>query len=99
MPGYQGNLQAGMVQPAAMASWERFGVEFILTFIVVLTHCVSAERPRIAFGATSSPALAIGAVYGACTLVSVSIVFIFHYMQSQDLFHSQVKSVEYSLVH
>lgn len=61
-----------MVQPVAMAAWERFGVEFILTFIVVLTHCVSAERPRIPFGATSSPALAIGAVYGACTLVSVS---------------------------
>jgi glycerol uptake facilitator-like aquaporin len=55
--------------PAHLNSWERFGVEFCLTFIVVLTYFVSMDTYRKWLG--SSP-LVIGAAYLACTLVSVS---------------------------
>jgi hypothetical protein len=63
VPGYMGNL------PAHVNSWERFGVEFCLTFIVVFTYFVSMDTYRKWLG--SSP-LVIGAAYLACTLVTVS---------------------------
>jgi len=63
VPGYMGSL------PAHLNSWERFGVEFCLTFIVVFTYFVSMDTYRKWLG--SSP-LVIGAAYLACTLVSVS---------------------------
>jgi len=70
VPGYMGNLSATASHlPAHLNSWERFGVEFCLTFIVVFTYFVSMDTYRKWLG--SSP-LVIGAAYLACTLVSVS---------------------------
>jgi glycerol uptake facilitator-like aquaporin len=69
VPGYMGNLSAVSHLLAHLNSWERFGVEFCLTFIVVFTYFVSMDTYRKWLG--SSP-LVIGAAYLACTLVSVS---------------------------
>jgi glycerol uptake facilitator-like aquaporin len=70
VPGYMGNLSATVSHlPAHLNSWERFGVEFSLTFIVVFTYFVSMDTYRKWLG--SSP-LVIGSAYLACTLVSVS---------------------------
>jgi hypothetical protein len=69
VPGYQGNLQAAISQSSALAPWERFGVEFILTFIVVLSYLVSTNSYKKYLGTTS---ITIGAAYSACSFVSVS---------------------------
>jgi Major intrinsic protein len=69
VPGYQGNLQAAISQSSALAPWERFGVEFILTFIVVLAYLVSTSSYKKFLGTTS---ITIGAAYSACSFVSVS---------------------------
>lgn len=69
MPGYQGNLQAAVSHSATLAAWERFGVEFILTFVVVLAYFMSTHSYKSYFG---SSALAIGTAYSACSFVSVS---------------------------
>jgi glycerol uptake facilitator-like aquaporin len=72
VPGYTGNLGATVSHlPAHLNSWERLGVEFILTFIVVFTYFVSMDTYRKWLG---SSALTIGAAYLACTLVSVSMI-------------------------
>ncbi|XP_049548318.1 neurogenic protein big brain-like [Anopheles darlingi] len=68
VPGYQGNLQAAVSHSAQLAPWERFGVEFILTFIVVLAYLISTNSFRKYFG---SSAIAIGAAYSACSFVSM----------------------------
>ncbi|XP_059616990.1 neurogenic protein big brain [Phlebotomus argentipes] len=68
VPGYQGNLQAAISHSSALAAWERFGVEFILTFVVVLAYFVSTESYRRYLGASS---LTIGAAYSACSFVSM----------------------------
>uniref|UniRef100_A0A1B0D6Y7 Uncharacterized protein n=1 Tax=Phlebotomus papatasi TaxID=29031 RepID=A0A1B0D6Y7_PHLPP len=68
VPGYQGNLQSAISHSAALAAWERFGVEFILTFVVVLAYFVSTESYRRFLGASS---LTIGAAYSACSFVSM----------------------------
>ncbi|KDR15027.1 Neurogenic protein big brain, partial [Zootermopsis nevadensis] len=47
VPGYMGNLSATVSHlPAHLNSWERFAVEFILTFIVVFTYFVSMDTYR-----------------------------------------------------
>lgn len=69
VPGYQGNLQAAVSHSATLAAWERFGVELILTFVVVLAYFMSTHSYKSYFG---SSALAIGAAYSACSFVSVS---------------------------
>lgn len=61
-PGYMG------YNPVYLNSWERFTVEFILTFIVVFTYFVSMDTYRKWLG---SSALTIGSAYLACTLVSM----------------------------
>ncbi|XP_052870778.1 neurogenic protein big brain-like [Anopheles cruzii] len=68
VPGYQGNLQAAVSHSAQLAPWERFGVEFILTFIVVLTYLISTNSFRKYFGSST---VAIGAAYSACSFVSM----------------------------
>uniref|UniRef100_A0AAG5DCB4 Aquaporin n=1 Tax=Anopheles atroparvus TaxID=41427 RepID=A0AAG5DCB4_ANOAO len=68
VPGYQGNLQAAVSHSAQLAPWERFGVEFILTFIVVLAYLISTSSFKKYFG---SSAIAIGAAYSACSFVSM----------------------------
>lgn len=68
VPGYQGNLQAAVSHSSSLAAWERFGVEFILTFIVVLAYLISTTSFKKHFG---SSAIAIGAAYSACSFVSV----------------------------
>lgn len=69
VPGYQGNLQAAVTHSASLAAWERFGVELILTFIIVLTYFVATNGQNKIFG---YPSLVIGAAYSACSFVSVS---------------------------
>uniref|UniRef100_A0A182QNB7 Uncharacterized protein n=1 Tax=Anopheles farauti TaxID=69004 RepID=A0A182QNB7_9DIPT len=68
VPGYQGNLQAAVSHSSSLAAWERFGVEFILTFIVVLAYLISTNSFKKYFG---SSAIAIGAAYSACSFVSM----------------------------
>ncbi|PSN40507.1 hypothetical protein C0J52_11690 [Blattella germanica] len=70
MPSYMSNLGGATVVshlPAHLNPWERFGVEFILTFVVVFTYFVSMDTYRKWLG---SSALSIGSAYLACTLVS-----------------------------
>lgn len=55
------------VQNAALGSWERFGIELVLTFIIVFTHCTVSERKLFGNGATM-----IGFAYAACSIVGVS---------------------------
>jgi Major intrinsic protein len=55
-----------------VSSWERLGVEMILTFVVVFTYFVSTNTPRKIFG---NSAAMIGAAYSACNFVSVSFSF------------------------
>jgi glycerol uptake facilitator-like aquaporin len=70
-PGYIGSPSATASHlPTHLNSWERFGVEFILTFIVVFTYFVSMDTYRKWLG---SSALTVGSAYLACTLVSVSL--------------------------
>uniref|UniRef100_A0A336M7F0 CSON010643 protein n=1 Tax=Culicoides sonorensis TaxID=179676 RepID=A0A336M7F0_CULSO len=68
VPGYQGNLQAAVTHSASLAAWERFGVELILTFIIVLTYFVATMGHNKIYG---SPSLVIGAAYAACSFVSM----------------------------
>lgn len=69
VPGYQTNMLAAVVQSANVAPWERFGVEFILTFMVVFVYFVCMDTYRKWL---TSSCLTIGATYAACTFVSVS---------------------------
>lgn len=78
VPGYQGNLQSAISHSAALAAWERFGVEFILTFVVVLCYFVSTDAIRKFMGNSS---FAIGAAYSACCFVSVSLTLIMTMLQ------------------
>lgn len=69
--GYQENLDAINLYTASVAPLERFGVEFVLTFIVVLTYFVSVGTYK---KWTASATFAVGASYTACTFVSVSVI-------------------------
>lgn len=62
-------MQAAIAHTSTLAAWERFGVEMILTFIVVLAYLMSTDSYKSYFGVS---ALSIGAAYGACSFVSVS---------------------------
>lgn len=87
VPGYQGNLQAAIAHTSTLASWERFGVEMTLTFIVVLAYFMSTDSYKSYFGVSS---LSVGAAYSACSFVSVSIlihIFFFLLLVSLLLFN------------
>lgn len=71
VPGYQGNLQAAISHSSTLAAWERFGIEFILTFTVVLAYFVSTTSYKRFLGTSS---MVIGAAYSACSFVSVSCI-------------------------
>ncbi|CAH0562204.1 unnamed protein product [Brassicogethes aeneus] len=68
VPGYQSNLSAAVAHSAMIAPWERFGIEFILTFIVVFSYFVSMDTYRKWIGTS---ALTIGSTYSACSFVSM----------------------------
>ncbi|CAG2065748.1 unnamed protein product, partial [Timema podura] len=63
-PTSQGIL--GVTAATTLYGWEQFGVELLLTFIVVLTYLVCMDSYRQWLG---SSALLIGAAYLSCTLV------------------------------
>lgn len=69
VPGYQGNLQAAIAHTSNLPSWERFGIEMVLTFVVVLAYLMATDSHKTYFGVS---ALSIGAAYCACSFVSVS---------------------------
>ncbi|EFA11295.1 neurogenic protein big brain [Tribolium castaneum] len=56
-----------MSLPIKDGPWERFGNEFILTFVVVLAYFVSMDAQRRWMGMS---AITIGATYSACSFVS-----------------------------
>ncbi|KAF2883011.1 hypothetical protein ILUMI_23149 [Ignelater luminosus] len=66
--GSQSNLSAPVMHTTNIMAWERFGVEFILSFIIVLTYLVTMDNYSKWLGSSS---LTIGAAYGACTFVSM----------------------------
>ncbi|KAK9889277.1 hypothetical protein WA026_004556 [Henosepilachna vigintioctopunctata] len=68
VPGYQANLSTTLNHSSSVAPWERFGVELILTFIIVFSYFVSMESHRKWM---TSSALTIGATYSACSFVSM----------------------------
>lgn len=72
LPGYESNLQAPISHSTMVKPWERFGVELVLTFVVVFAYFVSTGSYRKFLG---SSAAMIGAAYGCCTFVSVSSNF------------------------
>ncbi|KAI5713102.1 hypothetical protein M8J75_013770 [Diaphorina citri] len=53
--------------PAHLTQWERFGIEFVLTFVVVFAYFVSMNSTNTWFGTTSC----LGSAYFACGLVSM----------------------------
>nr|XP_023029311.1 neurogenic protein big brain [Leptinotarsa decemlineata] len=66
--GYQGNLSAVISHTASIAPWEIFGIEFILTFVVVFSYLISMDTYRKWTGTSS---LTIGSTYSACTFASM----------------------------
>lgn len=66
-PGYPA-LASMAPHPGHMSAWERFGVELILSFLLVLTYCGATDGHRRSLGGAGP---AIGAAYLACSLVSM----------------------------
>lgn len=70
VPGFQGNATAATALPARnIAPWERFGLEMVLSIVVILSYMINMDTYRKYLG---SAALNIGAAYCCCTLVMVS---------------------------
>lgn len=69
VPGYQGSsLLAPVTFSTNMAAWERFNIEFVLTFVVVLVYLVCMDTYRKWL---PTSCLTIGATYSTCTFVLV----------------------------
>ncbi|KAL1123072.1 hypothetical protein AAG570_002160 [Ranatra chinensis] len=67
MPAKQSTLSATLAQlPAHLAPWERFGLELILSFMVVFTYFVASDRKHL-----GGSALTVGSAYLAATIVSM----------------------------
>ncbi|KAL1493153.1 hypothetical protein ABEB36_011265 [Hypothenemus hampei] len=70
VPGYHGsqeNLSSAVEHPTNIfTSWERFGIEFTLTFLVVFSYLITMDTYR---KYTGTGAITIGAAYCACTFV------------------------------
>ncbi|CAG9759884.1 unnamed protein product [Ceutorhynchus assimilis] len=65
--GYQENLSSAVGHPTNIfTSWERFGIEFTLTFLVVFSYFISMDTYRKWIGTHS---ITIGATYCACSFV------------------------------
>ncbi|KAJ8918781.1 hypothetical protein NQ315_015101 [Exocentrus adspersus] len=67
---YQGNLPV-IIYSGNNGPWERFGIEFVMTFVVVFSYFVSMDTYRKWTGTSS---IAIGSTYSACSLVSMSFL-------------------------
>ncbi|CAG9855020.1 unnamed protein product [Phyllotreta striolata] len=68
VPNYQGNMSAVLGHSFNISPWEKFGIEFMLTFIVVFSYFISMDTYRKWTGTSS---LTIGATYSACSFVSM----------------------------
>ncbi|XP_039294816.1 neurogenic protein big brain [Nilaparvata lugens] len=69
VPGRQGSLSVTVLQlPPHLTPWERFGLELILTFVVVFTYFVAMDSQR---RWTGTAGLTVGAAYLAASLVSM----------------------------
>ncbi|KAF7273693.1 MIP channel family protein big brain [Rhynchophorus ferrugineus] len=70
VPGYhsyQENLSSAVGHPTNIfTSWERFGIEFTLTFLVVFSYFMSMDTYRKWIGSGS---ITIGSTYCACSFV------------------------------
>lgn len=56
---------------ATQTPWQKFGIEVVLSFVLVYTYFVTMGTHRKWL---ASSGLSIGAAYLACSLVSVSIL-------------------------
>ncbi len=71
VPTHYGNLNATVAQILPhMSPWERFSIEFVLTFLIVFTYCVTMDGHRKWLG---NSAVCMGLAYLATGLVSVSL--------------------------
>ena len=68
VPGHQGALGV-VVAHEMLSAWQVFGVEFVLTFLIVFTVFATVDPNRRCFGSDS---LAVGIAYLACTISGVS---------------------------
>ncbi|XP_076067533.1 MIP channel family protein big brain isoform X2 [Oratosquilla oratoria] len=67
--GYAGELGATVLS-RVITPWQGFGIEFLLTFVVVFVVFASVNPYRRTLG---SPAVAVGLAYLACTLVGLPL--------------------------
>lgn len=70
VPDYKKNLEAAIDYTTKFPSWERFAIEMVLTFLVVLAYFMATDSHKTYFGVS---ALSIGCAYSAGSFVSVSI--------------------------
>ena len=74
MSGHQGMGPLGIsVAHDQLSSWQIFGVEFVLTFLVVFTVFATLDPNRKSLGSDS---LSIGIAYLVCSLTGVYIIAI-----------------------
>lgn len=84
VPGRQDSIRVATAQlPAHLSPWERFGLEMILSFLVVFVYFVTMDSHRKWI---SGAPLSIGSSYIAATIVSVCD-FIFRYEYMIKLLH------------
>ena len=70
--GHQGMSPLGIsVAHDQLSSWQIFGVEFVLTFLVVFTVFATLDPNRKSLGSDS---LSIGIAYLVCSLTGVYII-------------------------
>ncbi|XP_076349591.1 aquaporin AQPAe.a-like [Tachypleus tridentatus] len=67
IPGHQETLGSTVVHPD-LGAWQAFGIEFILTFVVVFTVFATVDSSRRSLG---SDAVAIGIAYLAVSLIGL----------------------------
>ncbi|XP_013782923.2 neurogenic protein big brain-like, partial [Limulus polyphemus] len=67
IPGHQGTLGSTLVHPD-LGPWQAFGIEFVLTFVVVFTVFATLDPNRRSLG---SDALAVGIGYLATSLPGI----------------------------
>lgn len=66
-PGLQNYSPQSTLLSSTVGPWERFGVELVLSFLVVYAHFSIRSRKLFNNGS-----MMIGVAYAACTLVGVS---------------------------
>lgn len=70
-PGDEKRMPATLTQVlvATQTPWQKFGIELVLSFVVVYTYYVTMDSHRRWLGGS---ALGLGAAYLSCSLVAVS---------------------------